>query len=187
MHLLVTSVPTSEKGETLKFSEVPWLARKFAVAVLPSVSSLKILRNSPSKAPRKFLAFGNPLLIGRPDDPVEARLASLSNEWSSCDAVSNAVSSVAKTRMVRPFRSRAVAIDTQIILGQSPLPETAHEVCEIARLLNAATSDVHLGPKASETVLKKLNGMADWSGSGFCILQLMLQLRVKFPRPRNLD
>ncbi len=59
--VLLTETPASTD-----LTKAPWLAKRFATTVLPSVSSLKALRQvaQKSKAPKPFAGFGNPLLNG---------------------------------------------------------------------------------------------------------------------------
>ena len=56
----------STKKQYLSYSEAKWLAKEYAITMLPSVSSLKALRgggtNVSSKAPKSFMGFGDPLL-----------------------------------------------------------------------------------------------------------------------------
>ena len=47
--------------------------------------------------------------------------------------------------------------DAATLRRQSPLPETADELCTIAREVGAAEGDVHLGARATETVVKDLS------------------------------
>jgi len=47
--------------------------------------------------------------------------------------------------------------DVELIRSQVPLPETAAELCTVARSLGAQDGAVHLGDKASETTIKALS------------------------------
>jgi hypothetical protein len=71
--VLLTEKPATVTGAP-DFATAPWLVKRYATTVLPSVSSLKALRQlaRSSKAPKPFAGFGNPLLDG---DPERAKLA----------------------------------------------------------------------------------------------------------------
>jgi CHAT domain-containing protein len=47
--------------------------------------------------------------------------------------------------------------DVELIRHQVPLPETADELCRVARSAGAPESAVHLGDKATETTVKALS------------------------------
>jgi hypothetical protein len=71
--VLLTEKPATVTGAP-DFATAPWLLKRYATTVLPSVSSRKALRQlaRSSKAPKPFAGFGNPLLDG---DPERAKLA----------------------------------------------------------------------------------------------------------------
>ena len=52
---------------------------------------------------------------------------------------------------------RACLVDLAHIRGQPPLPETADELCAVARDLKVGVEDVRLGARAGETDLKGLS------------------------------
>jgi CHAT domain-containing protein len=98
-HILITSDPSNKDLPSLD-----WLIRKYAVTVLPSVASLKVLRGQQVvvAAPKPMIGFG---------DPVYDRTV-------------------------------------------HPLPETAVELHEVARLLGAKPEDIKLGKDATVTDVK---------------------------------
>ena len=57
-----------QTGNVERRAEVPWLAKKYAMTVLPSVSSLRALRHfaRATLASRPFIGFGDPKLKGDP-------------------------------------------------------------------------------------------------------------------------
>jgi hypothetical protein len=59
---LSTALPANPAG----YANAAWLARRHAITILPSVTSLKALRQfaKASKAAQPFIGFGNPLLVG---------------------------------------------------------------------------------------------------------------------------
>ena len=64
--VLVTEKPDPAATGTDAFRRAAWLAKSNAITVLPSVSSLKALREhaKTSQAKKPFVGFGNPLLDG---------------------------------------------------------------------------------------------------------------------------
>jgi CHAT domain-containing protein len=64
--VLVTRPPERDARDPEEHREIAWLAREYTVTVLPSVSSLRSLRQhaAPSKAPAPFLGIGDPALQG---------------------------------------------------------------------------------------------------------------------------
>jgi CHAT domain-containing protein len=108
------------------YQQVPWLDRRFATAVLPSVSSLRALRvlARPSQAPLPFAGFGAPLL-GKDAKPV-------------------AVAAL----------YRGALADVDAVRALPPLPETGPELEAMARSLEATPDSLFLGARATETNLK---------------------------------
>jgi CHAT domain-containing protein len=152
---LVTEQPASDT----KLRDLKWLGTKAPISILPSVSSLRALRRAsrPSQASKPFLGFGNPLLGG---DPAAARLARSKQTCTSeplriAAATSRAFRAPMKLRPSDAFR-RGLA-DVGVLKAQIALPETADELCEVAKSLNASPEDIFLGERATETAFKSLN------------------------------
>jgi CHAT domain-containing protein len=59
---------------------------------------------------------------------------------------------------------RGSIADAAVLQRQAPLPETADELCEVARQLGADARDVHLGERATEGSIKKLNATNGLAG-----------------------
>jgi CHAT domain-containing protein/tetratricopeptide (TPR) repeat protein len=129
--------------------KVPWLARTHAVTMLPSVASLRTLRDLPpgAESRRAFAGFGDP--------------------WFSVAQAAKAFVEQAETVVSSRgvgMRGRAISLratpDTNGLdsaeLAQLPrLPDTADEIESIAVALNAdLTRDVFLGRRANEEALK---------------------------------
>ncbi len=144
------SLPVSGVGNGLlfaKYRDIPWLARSHAVAILPSVSTLKALRSSSvtSVARRPFVGFGDPyfnvLQASLADQEALVQLAALSPQ----DGAEGLLRSVPQTR----------AVDSAT-LGLLPrLPDTRSEIMAIATALGADMKrDVFLGRDASEANAK---------------------------------
>jgi CHAT domain-containing protein len=131
-HVLITSDPSNRDLVSLD-----WLIRKYAITVLPSVASLKVLRGQQFvvAAPKPMIGYGNPVfdrtvrMTGRPK--VEALNRSLPS-----------------------FYRGAIADTTALGKALPPLPETADELREVARLLGAKPGDIKLGEDATVTDVK---------------------------------
>jgi CHAT domain-containing protein len=133
---------TKPTPAAMPLSEVPWLIRRFAISVIPSVASLKSLRAQPrTNAPLAFVGFGNPSrgiasssasdvdrirLLREQSDLQETRIelstmaASLHAETSALhfgpDASEGAVKSLPLSRY------RVVAFSTHASLGGTTEP-----------------------------------------------------------------
>jgi CHAT domain-containing protein len=129
--LLVTKEPG---GKELK--DVDWLIRSHAVTILPSVSSLKILRtaSATTSAAKPMIAFG---------DPVFSRTAR-----------AQALRQVSM-RSITAFYS-GTKIDIATLRERLPqLPGTRTEVQAIAKALDADPGDIRLGLAVTETAAKQ--------------------------------
>ena len=175
-NVLVTESPQRAVPATLAdYRDVAWLGARMPLTMLPSVASLKSLRQFArmSRATKPYLGIGNPLLDGQQDDPVwstfykeQADLAR--KKRCSLDPTSQQVALARGPRSVRgiPSLFRGTHADIEQIRACSPLPETADELCEVARRLNAPESDILLGANATETRLKELSAqgrLADYA------------------------
>jgi len=152
-HVLVASEPPhADVAQPANYALADWLARPAAVSVLPSVASLSALRKfaRQSQASAPYIGFGNPLLLG--GDGTDRRA------WAnqSCPSSGARQLSADERAIVRPppaARGGAFA-DVDALRLQAPLPETADELCTVARLLGAPESSVYMGGRATETALK---------------------------------
>ena len=140
-----------------------WLIRDHAITVLPAVSSLKALRRvaRPSVATRPMIGFGNPLLDGPSAD--YANDAKLAREKQRCpETMWRRVASLFGLRRgVAQMQTRGGFADAAFVRGQAPLPETADELCAVARDLGADASDIHLGERATEREVKRLSASGE--------------------------
>ncbi|WP_072389417.1 CHAT domain-containing tetratricopeptide repeat protein [Hyphomicrobium sp. CS1BSMeth3] len=161
--VLVTKPPTSAIPEhPAEYRDVAWLGTRQAITVLPSVSSLKALREQAraSRASKTYLGIGNPLLDGRSKEEHGKRAAT-ARAWQQCLDVpaepqiawAQASRSVPNLRLMAP----GTHANIKHVRTQSPLPETAYEVCQIARSLGMPESEIILGNRTTETVLKDLS------------------------------
>jgi hypothetical protein len=111
-----------------KYHDIAWLGARTAIAVLPSVSSLKALRQfaKTSHASKLYLGIGNPLLDGAQDDPVwgadNRKRAELARTKRCTQAQQIALAHGA--RSVRSFASmfRGAQADIEQIRYQAPCP-----------------------------------------------------------------
>ena len=136
--------------------------------MLPSVSSLKALRQlaKDSHASRALIGFGNPLLDGQPDTyPDDGPRAVRARANQSCPKeLSQQVASLeGEQRGVRPLALRGGMADVVQIRMQVPLPETADELCAVARDLGVSGDDIRLGARATETEIKRLSQAGELS------------------------
>lgn len=132
LDVLVTAKPQGPITDLSGYRDVPWLARRYATTVLPSVSSLGMLRTftAQGRAPQPFLGIGDPSL-GK----------------SSGD-----------TRGVKPTRLlRGGSDDIDSVRALPDLPETAGELRAIATELGAGPQDLVLAEAARKPAVMKLD------------------------------
>jgi CHAT domain-containing protein len=130
--VLVTAKPQAPIGDLSGYRKVPWLARRYATTVLPSVSSLGMLRTftAQGRAPQPFLGIGDPSL-GK---------------------------AAGETRGVKPTRLlRGGSDDVDTVRALPALPETAGELRAIATELGAGPQDVVLADAARKPAVMKLD------------------------------
>jgi CHAT domain-containing protein/tetratricopeptide (TPR) repeat protein len=138
--------------------KVAWLARSHVITVLPSASSLKALRQhaKTSQATKSFLGIGNPLLDGPDSRYVSLRDAARKRQ--RCGALTTLVAAAQETDGEPvPVTQRGGIADVASLRKAPPLPETADELCDVAKVLGAKATDVLLGERASEGEMVKLN------------------------------
>ncbi|MCK1267242.1 MULTISPECIES: CHAT domain-containing protein [unclassified Bradyrhizobium] len=145
------------------YRDVAWFARKYAVTLLPAVSSLKALRQfaKDSVAPERFIGFGNPLLLGDPHDAGDAAAATEAQEKQRCVEVNNRHKSPRRGHRSVVY-DKSGAVDLAEIRSQVPLPSTADELCAIAKDLDVdPATQVFLGAQATEAQVKRLSDRND--------------------------
>ena len=70
--------------------------------------------------------------------------------------------------------------DVEFLRGQNPLPETAKELCEVARDLGADRDEIRLGARATEREVKHLSESGrNWRSTASCILRRMARWRAR--------
>lgn len=156
--VLVTRKPY---GSDLR--NVQWLAREHPVTILPAAASLKSLRRigRPSSASLPMVGFGNPLLEG-PDDRY-ADLAKLARDTQKCPSTRwrRRSTVIALRRSVDQVTTRGGFADPAHLKSQTPLPETADELCAVARDVRADPRDMRLGTRATEREVKSMSARGD--------------------------
>jgi CHAT domain-containing protein len=160
-YVLVTEKPEPDASGKPDYGEIKWLVERQSVAILPSVGSLAVLRRMrPTEAHRALIGFGDPLLDGRSDHPIEAMRAHEARARQRCSSIGKLglfastalqdlplIGSLFRGRLADPSRLREVM----------PLPETADELCAVARRLDVPDSDILLGRRMTEAAIKTLS------------------------------
>jgi len=137
--VLLTSKPSADTLSATapdQLRAAPWLVRRYAVSVLPSVSSLKALRQfaSAAHAPQPFMGFGDPVLKPQPGD----------NRGAPALARGGTVQSV----------YRGGTVDQAELRDLPSLPDTAGELRAEAKLFKASADSVLLLEAATVTAVK---------------------------------
>jgi CHAT domain-containing protein len=154
LQVLVTAKPKAAvPNEGAGYAGAAWLAKTHAISVLPSVASLRALRRfaKASRAAQPFLGFGNPLLVGPSGADRRA--------WDRQTCDGSPVMQVAQRGLrgsLAPFYRGGLA-DVAFVRSQVPLPETADELCAVAKSSGAGEGTVYLGAKATEQTIKSLS------------------------------
>jgi CHAT domain-containing protein len=108
-----------------------------------------------------MLSVGNPLLDGDPAQrPWEAQWAKLARDKQACPQRpwQRVAALVQKHRSVQRVVTRGGYTDLDHLRSQSPLHDTADEICAVARELRLLPEDIMLGDRATEASIKTLNG-----------------------------
>jgi CHAT domain-containing protein/tetratricopeptide (TPR) repeat protein len=118
-------------------ASLDWLVRKYAITILPSVASLKVLRTGKTVAvaAKPMIGFG---------DPVFDR-----------ETQTNAPQQTVLNRSLTTFYRGAIPDTKALAKALPPLPETADELRAIAETLQASPEDIKLGDEASVTTVKR--------------------------------
>jgi CHAT domain-containing protein len=152
--VLVAEAPSGEQSSA-SLANASWLGARNAISILPLPVSLMTLRAGPPRptAARPYVAFASPLLLGK---HATAEQRSLTKAWGMCSKVDpKQCSSLVSTRTSgSPARPNVLREDWD------PLPQTACEVCSIARQLGIgaaeADAEIRLARRATEAEVKTL-------------------------------
>ena len=164
--VLVSEKPDPAQTGLDVFRRATWLVRNHALTVLPSVSSLRALRElgKDSHANRALVGFGNPLLDGQPDlypDDKPRAVQARANQSCSMVTAQHVAHLDGERRGMPPSALRGGLADVRHIRLQTPLPETADELCAVARDSGVGDDDIWLGARATETEMKRLSGAGE--------------------------
>lgn len=132
LQVLVTAKPHKRIERLSDYSEAAWLVNRHAVTVLPSVASLKTLREIArgTAAPKPYLGFGNPIFTPGGGSPLRAPAKA-------------------------PGRARPGETDIERLSSAlTPLPDTADELRAVARTIGAPLTDVRLAREATEQAVR---------------------------------
>jgi tetratricopeptide (TPR) repeat protein/CHAT domain-containing protein len=160
-HVLVGARPSGSDSLAggAAVTPITWLALTQPVTVLPSVGSLAALRKlPPAQASEPYIAFGNPLLEG--GAPEQVRLTRAKQTCSrETETAHRGVADAARgvPGLGSLFRS---GVNIAALRAQAPLPETADELCAVAKTLGALGHEadtVWLGARATESNVKALS------------------------------
>jgi CHAT domain-containing protein/Tfp pilus assembly protein PilF len=144
-HLLVTEKPSDPAPSLDNFRpyrDAAWLAKRQAITVLPSVSSLRALRAFARRdvGTKPMVGFGNPQFNPR----AGANTAVATNGTRKLT-----------TRSFSDFFRGAGVDREKLAQVLPPLPDTADELQAVAKGLGAPAGDIHLGADASEATVKR--------------------------------
>jgi CHAT domain-containing protein len=163
--VLITDMPDPALRGIEGLRRAAWLVRSHALTVLPSVSSLKALRQlaKETHASHTLIGFGNPLLDG--PDARYATLAAAARSKASCPELpkQRVAALSGQRRGLLPLTLRGGLADGGQIRSQIPLPETADELCAVARDLGVSEQDIWLGNRATEAEIKRLSEAGELS------------------------
>jgi CHAT domain-containing protein len=143
-HLLVTEKPAVAvpQVKTLRdlaaYRDVAWLLKRYAVSVLPSVASLKVLRAFAHKeqGAKPMVGFGDPIFNAEEESREGTQERSVVMRYY-------------------PEFWKGMNIDRTMLGGLPRLPETAAELRAVGKNLGAPPSSIHLRQDASETTVKR--------------------------------
>jgi CHAT domain-containing protein len=135
------------------YRQVPWLARKYAVTMVPSSAALRTLRQLPPGKPGRseLIAFGDPLFST--EQAAEAEKAETQIKVADAGAV---------TTRGMPLKRRSSpkleGVDSAELAMLPRLPDTADELRSIALALQADPSKIlKLGKDANEDAVKTVD------------------------------
>ena len=131
-HVLITE-KRGQSAATSDLRNAGWLVRRHAVTVLPSVSSLKVLRETTRRAsaPEKYLGLGNP-------------------DFNTTVALAPAAQAARQVPVAQGSRANVAGLARAL----PSLPETADELMAVARALHVPDGRVKLGKDATEAFVK---------------------------------
>ncbi len=155
--LLVTELaelPAERAPLFSNYRNVSWLTRSHSVTILPSATSLKILRMLPTRnaSRRPFIGFGDPVFNAK-----QAAQATQPRPDANPETARRRGGPASMVRMVMRVPKQTEELPSATIGNLPRLSETAEEVRQIAMALKAdPTKDVYTGLAASEARVKTM-------------------------------
>lgn len=153
LQVLVAEAPPA-RGAKPDYASVAWLGHRHAITVLPSLASLASIRQlaRSSMAAKPYVGVGNPLLTGA--NGADRRAFDV----PECVIAPGAPQRIAALA-AKPGHSaaRGAATNIELLRRQEPLPETAEELCRVARFVEASSADVFVGARATEARIKEMS------------------------------
>ena len=136
--LLPTAAPApgEDGADPAVLERTPWLADRYALSTLPSVSVLRALRRQPGGGGGSvsFIGYGAPVLDG-PDKMARGAESMFT--------------------VFTPAGPDGIALaNPQVLRTLSPLPGTATELSAMAKTLKATSREIHLGAQATEALVR---------------------------------
>lgn len=176
LHVLVTKKPNSALPESFEgYRDVAWLAREYPVTVLPSVSSLKALRDGAIRAAdarADYIGFGNPRLEGgahcaRTLDIPDACPTTAAGPPVRVVSANDPAPGRATIRGRGTHRSVSIkeifsrgassAAVLENVRKLCPLPDTAFEINCVAATFQGDKREIYLDEGATEATIKSLS------------------------------
>ena len=156
--LLVTrgDVAQPAPGLSSSYAAVPWLIAKVALAQSPSATAFVALKRAPeSRATRRaFAGFGNPVFADAATAAAAGGRRSLLRNLSLAQSVDDTEQALAGTAAKPPGAASIGLAEAYKLLNS--LPDTAEELQEISKVLNAdGRGDLFLGARATEGNVKR--------------------------------
>ena len=150
--MLIAAPPPKIKNDS-DYRKVDWLARHYALSVLPSVSSIQAFRQF-AKTPgvqEPFAGFGDPLIGGTGDTTGITR-----GKRAKMDVATVFRGVVVKAKSSTTTQVVEIA-DVEAIRNAPRLPETANELRAMAKALKSDPKSLWLQENATETKIKRLD------------------------------
>ena len=134
---LLVSKPPPPLASLESYSQASWLVRDFSIGFAPSIRAFVDLRRlkGGNQAPEPFIGFGNPLYAG---------------------IGSNSSTSLANVDLLENPCEAGEDVSTELVRQLVPLPETADEIEEVAKIMGASQQSVVLGTRVTEEVIDTL-------------------------------
>jgi CHAT domain-containing protein len=161
-HVLVTEKPKEAyAGSDSDYRDIAWLAKKVAITLVPSVSSLRVQRAIQHSRPatREFLGIGDPILSeggSCPETTVPQSCPTQAVTVAALDPRGIVQRSGAGSDALRMVFRNGLAMPAAV-RSLCRLPDTAYELGCVAKSLGVPESEIIVGARATETTIKELS------------------------------